>query len=58
MLDRRTAMGHNNHSSLTTKEIDEELEEGVDRKCLSRTYVRQHREMHHASPIAYGGHTS
>ena len=34
MGDRRTAMGHDNHGPLAAEEVDEELEEGIDRECL------------------------
>lgn len=34
MLNRRTAMGHNNKGSFTPEKVDEQLEKGVDRKGL------------------------
>lgn len=30
-------MGHDDHSSLAPEEVNEELEEGVYRKCLNQT---------------------
>lgn len=37
MLDRRTAVRHDNNSSFTAEEVDQQLKEGIDRKCLRTT---------------------